>query len=142
MLDTIELDPIINSDIGSLTWIPVVAFSNNWTSKAEVALINGGSCVIMRGSFTSNVDSNNDPMGVFPSGYRGVFSVAANGNFSSTLRWLDIGTGGTVLGTTPTANEGDFIYVNFSYDVYPDELMDGEDVTKHPMYSKFGHLIQ
>ena len=105
----------------SYAWVPVTAYSANWTSTAEVRYFDGGTMVAMRGRFTSASAANADPCGNFPAGYLpdGGFSKAVVANIAAAIDIVDIGTSGGIFGMTPVANIGDFIYLDITYPALP-----------------------
>ena len=102
---------------GGNAWVPVTAYSSKWDlTGVEMMLTDNGRTVHTRGRCVSTADNNNDPIGIFPQGYRGSFSKTAD---SSGHGVLSIGTSGndqqSIFGTGPTFQTGQFIYFNLLY---------------------------
>lgn len=94
------------------TPVSVEPYSSKWSSSANVRYVSNANVAIMSGSFTSLEDNNDDPLGTFPTGYFGVFSIpCVRRSSGGTITIVDMGTSGSVFGMTPTASTGDVVYV-------------------------------
>ena len=99
-------------------WVPVPAWSSKWDSTCEVAKYDNGKMAVMKGRMTSTAAANADPMGTFPAGYTGSFSMQVTGNIGAAITQCDIGTSGGIFGTTPVFGIGDWAYMNITYPLF------------------------
>jgi len=101
------------------------AFSDKWNSAMFGTTLQGG-FMLTYGSMQTLADNNDDPMGIFPPGTRGTFSLRVEALLSpssgapATLQNVDIGTSDTIFGSTPTfylddTGSGNFAYMNMLY---------------------------
>jgi len=101
----------------------ITAYSNKWGSAAYVTSFGNHTYAIMTGSFTSLDDSNDDPMGVFPLGYKGGFSIPGLMDSGGTITSIDIGTGAQVFGSSTTFADGDTVdLTGVVYKIFPDAV--------------------
>lgn len=111
------------ADADELEFVNVPAFSSKWTSNATVAKFAGGAMAVMKGSFDSTADNNEDPMLNFPSGYRGSFSKQVSyqrsGNYDLIAGGQTTWSGGGVTHTVNVTGAKTSHIVIASYDVIP-----------------------
>ena len=101
-----------------LEWVDVPAGSSKWTSTCQVAKFAGGAMAVMKGNMESTAAANADPMGTFPSGYQGSFSMQVTANIGGSITQCDIGTSAGIFGTTPVFNAGDKVWMNITYPLF------------------------
>lgn len=118
-LPTKNLNTIIHTDIGSLTWVNVPAYSAKWTSDCQVAFTNGGNTAYMRGDFTSTEDNNDDPCGTFPAGFTGLFTLAVSHviNGQPTVAIVGSTPSQDLFGSVEILNTGDKVRCFFEYTI-------------------------